>query len=332
MESAIKERYTPAILAKAMRRYDIADGHIRLLDGFESFMYEFERDERAYILRIGHSLRRSIDLIRGEVDWLNYLADGGVSVARAVTTPDGELVGLIDDGVGEQFLVTAFVKAAGKPPSEEVWDAPLFEDYGRAIGRMHALTQHYQLPNPAWRRPEWDDPSMLFAEDWLADDETAARAQYRQLIAYLKALPIDPTSYGLIHQDAHGGNFFVDEQGNLTFFDFDDCVYSWLANDIAIVLFYAVLWQDHAPEFTGHFMKHFLRGYREENQLDPRWLREIPFFLKLREIDLYTQIRRQFENYEDDPWCAHYMQGRKERINQGMPYINFDFGSLAAFL
>ena len=37
-----------------------SQNRIRLLDGFESFMYEFERGEGEYILRIGHSLRRSI--------------------------------------------------------------------------------------------------------------------------------------------------------------------------------------------------------------------------------------------------------------------------------
>jgi Ser/Thr protein kinase RdoA (MazF antagonist) len=333
MEAAIKSRYQETILNEAMRRYEIADGHIHLLDGFESFMYAFERGEKAYILRIGHSLRRNVDLIRGEVDWLNYLADGGVSVAQAVPSAAGEWVEMIDDGQGGQFLATAFVRAPGEPPSARTWDAPLFEQYGRAIGRMHARTQSYQLPDPAWKRPEWNAPDMLFAENWLLEaDDSRALAHYRQLLAHLEALPRSPGDYGLIHQDAHGGNFFVDDRGQLTFFDFDDCAYSWFSNDIAIVLFYAVQGQQDAPEFTRHFMTHFLRGYREENHLDARWLGAIPQFLKLREIDLYAQIRRQFENYWDDPWCARYMTGRQEKIDQGIPYIDFDFETLADLL
>lgn len=332
MELAIRERYTDAILQEAMARYGILPDHIHLLDGFESFMYEFERDGQAFILRIGHTLRRTSGLIHGEVDWLNYLADGGVSVARAVPSLRGDLIESIDDGQGERFLATAFVKAPGKPPSSATWDTPLFEQYGRAIGRMHALTQHYQLPDPTWKRPEWNDPEMLYVDQWLEADETAAHAQYRQLMAHLNALPVESTGYGLIHQDAHGGNFFVDQHGTLTFFDFDDCAYSWFGNDIAIVLFYAAQGQADASGFTRHFMTHFLRGYREENRLDPMWLREFPHFLKLREIDLYTVIRRQFENYEEDPWCARYMAGRKEKIDQGVPYIDFDFGTLVDLL
>jgi hypothetical protein len=67
MEKEIRERYHDGILRAAMRRFGIAERDIRLLDGFESFMYAYTRDGRDYILRLGHSRRRSPDLIRGEV-------------------------------------------------------------------------------------------------------------------------------------------------------------------------------------------------------------------------------------------------------------------------
>ena len=104
-------------------------------------------------------------------------------------------------------------------------------------------------------------------------------------------------------------------------------------NDIAIVLFYAAMWEESAGGFTKEFMRYFLRGYSRENQLDPSWLKEIPYFLKLREIDLYALIHRSFdvENL-DDPWCAGYMRGRKDFIEGNVPYIDFDFESLAEFV
>ena len=84
MEQQIRDRYSDAILQQAMRRYGIASDQIRPLDAFENFLYEFQRGPHAYILRIGHTLRRSEAMILGEVDWINYLADRGVSVARAI--------------------------------------------------------------------------------------------------------------------------------------------------------------------------------------------------------------------------------------------------------
>jgi amicoumacin kinase len=226
MEKRIKDRYNDTILQEAMRRYGIAPDRIRLLDGFESFMYEFKRDGAEYILRIGHSLRRSIPMIQGEVNWINYLAAGGVPAARAILSEDNRLVELIDDGRGEHFLATAFVKARGEHPKRADWTPHFYEAYGALMGRMHTLSKRY-TPDPSTWRPQWDDPLMLEVEQFLPPSEVITVEKYRTLIAYLRALPKGTDSYGLIHQDAHTGNLFVDEVGNLTLFDFDDCVYGW---------------------------------------------------------------------------------------------------------
>lgn len=333
MEKRIKERYHEAVLQEAMRRYDIAAGQIHLLDGFESFMYEYERDSAAYILRIAHSFRRSPALIQGEVDWINYLAAGGTSVSPAIPSANGRLVETIADGQGEHFLVTAFVKAPGQPPWEVGWTPALFETYGQLLGRMHALTKGYRVPDPVWRRPQWDDEVMLDGAKFLPASEAVAAAKLEQTVAHLRALPRDDDSYGLTHFDAHGSNLVIDGDGTITLFDFDDCCYCWFVHDIAIVLFYIVMGAEDEAGFAASFLTHFLRGYRRENRLAPRWLSEIPHFLKLREVDMYTIIHRSFdvENL-DDPWCVRYMRDRKRRIENDVPYLDLDFASLAGLL
>lgn len=324
MEKAIRERFSDDILYEVRQRYGIMPENIHLLDGFESFMYEFEREDGAYILRIGHSRRRTPDLIRGEVDWINYLAAGGAGVARAVSSANGKLVEVIDDGQDGQFLATAFVKARGGPFWQKGdWDEALMTRYGRLIGRLHALTKDYRPADPAWRRPQWDDPINSDMTRWLPESEAVLKERVQAVIGYLRSLPKDRESFGLIHQDAHAANFFVDDEGNLTLFDFDDCVYGHFAYDLAMVLFYAITNRADVAEFAPHFWRHFMRGYRQENQLDPAWLREIPHFMKLREIDLYAIIHRSWdvENIENN-WAATFMRGRRERIEQDVPYLN----------
>ncbi|MEO7839245.1 MAG: phosphotransferase, partial [Anaerolineales bacterium] len=299
MDSQIIARYNDTILHEAMQRYGIAEPQIQPLDAFESFIYEFERDGLGYILRIGHSLRKSEALIQAEVDWINYLARGGVSVARAVPSASGKLVEAIDDDQGGQFLVTAFVKAAGQPPWEAGWTPSRYENYGRLLGQMHALAVNYQ-PASASKRPEWDDISMNFIELYLPESEVGAHQAYQSVRQHINALPRDSASYGLIHQDAHQNNFFMDADGALTLFDFDDCAYSWFISDIAIVLFYISMDAEEfgfpsVHAFTQEFMTHFLRGYRQAYALDDKWLKEIPHFLKLRELELYAVVHRDFE-------------------------------------
>ena len=327
MEKHIKEKFNNTILQQAMRRYNIAKDDITLLAGFESFIYEFKQNNKAYILRIGHSHRRNINLISGEVDWINYLAQGGAAVAKAMLSADKNLVEAIDDGHGGQFLATAFKKAKGKPPSKTMWTADFFKVYGQVIGKIHALTKNYTPTHSTWYRPHWNDPTMLEVEKLLPPTESIAIEKYQQLIEYLQRLSQNKETYGLVHQDAHGGNFFVDETGHITLFDFDDCAYTWFINDIAIVLFYAVLGQQDEAAFTKEFMTHFLQGYFRENTLDMAWLEQIPYFLKLREIDLYAVIHRSFDvnNLDDNPWCKRYMHNRKTKIENDIPFIEFDF-------
>jgi len=352
MDQQIIARFSDTILHEAMHRYGIAKDQIKPLDAFESFIYEFGREGEDFILRIGHSFRKSEAFIQGEVDWINYLARGGVSVARAIPSENGNLVEVIDDAQGGQFLVTSFIKAQGQQPWVAGWTSARYENYGRLVGKMHALAVDYQ-PVPAWRRPEWNDVSMNFIELYLPESEVIARQEYISLMEHIHALPKDRTSYGLVHQDAHQNNFFMDADGTLTLFDFDDCAYSWFINDIAIVLFYISMdaeelgFKDPAS-FAHEFMTHFLRGYRQAYTLSPVWLKEIPSFLKLRELELYAVVHRDFqidgvkhwslESFKQIPgfdvnsgghmWIANFMRNRKLRIEREMPFIDYDFESL----
>jgi len=326
MEKEIRDRFNEDILAEAQRCYGIAAEKITLLDGFESFMYEFARDGGAYILRLGHSRRRSPEMIRGEVDWINYLAAGGAGVAKAVLSANGELVEEIPDGRGGVFLATAFVKAPGGPVWEMGgWTDELMVQYGRLLGRIHHLSKSY-TPNPAWKRGAWQDRNNLGLEEILPEEETAVLARYHEVMAHLITLPETADGYGMIHQDAHAGNFFVDETGNITLFDFDDCCYGHFAYDLAMVLFYAITNHPEPAKLGTHFWQQFLQGYYQENDLDRYWLRELPHFMKLREIDLYAIVTRDFDSLEEDGWVQTFMRGRKERIEQGVPYVEMEFG------
>ncbi|MCA9972281.1 MAG: phosphotransferase, partial [Anaerolineales bacterium] len=326
MEKEIRDRMHDGILSAARARYGIAADAIRLLDGFESFMYEFDKEGAAYILRLGHSRRRSPDLIRGEVDWINYLAAGGAGVARAVLSANGRLVEEIPDDGDGAFLATAFVKAPGGPLWQMGgWTDDLLVRYGRLLGRIHALSKSYAPGNPAWRRGTWRDRNNLGLEAILPPGETRVLARYTALMDHLLALPETAAGYGMIHQDAHGGNFFVDAQGEITLFDFDDCVYGHYVYDLAMVLFYAVTNRDDAAEFGPHFWRHFMTGYTQETDIDAAWLAEVPHFMKLREIDLYAITMRDFADPPADSWVGRFLHNRQARIEAGVPYLEMDF-------
>jgi len=90
--------------------------------------------------------------------------------------------------------------------------------------------------------------------------------------------------------------------------------------------------QPDRPAFTGRFLPPFFSGYREENRLDPRWLAELPHFLKLREIDLFAEILFMDGENPASPWSGRYLRGRREKIGNDVPVIDFDWSSLEGAL
>ncbi len=340
MKVEIKNRFSDDLLREAIDRYGISPDKVKLLGDFDSFVYEFERSGQNGILRISHSSKRSASLVRGELDWIGHLVQGGAAVSAATPSESGELLEELDDEHGETFLVAAFRRAEGVSPKSGEWTREITEQYGELLGRIHRLSRNYSPTNPAWLRLAWNDPVMLDVEETLSGVDGSGLdgsgldgrvlEQFRRLLTILEKLPKDKASYGLIHQDAHGENLKIDEAGRITLFDVFDCAYSWFVNDIAIVLFYAAMWEEDRSVFTQEFMRHFLEGYRRESELEASWLTAMPAFLKLREIDLYAVIRREFgSDWQDDGWNAGYMHGRKERIEAGLPYIDYDFSKLA---
>lgn len=330
MEKLIHDRYTDALKAEALRRFAVNESELKPLGGFESFLYEYPRNGESAVLRVSHTARYSLLPMLGELDFLRYLREHGANVAAPLQSPNGSWLEAIDDGQGGQFLVTAFEKAKGSHQRGD-WSDEFMQHYGETLGRLHRLSSSYQPSNPDWMRSTWDAPKAINYDDWLLGFDAEVHQKFSANLAYLRALPKDSQSYGLIHQDAHAGNFYVHE-GQITLFDFADSCYGYFVNDIAMVLFYALTGQPKADPaaFVSHFFKQFWQGYSKEFSLEKRWLSEIPYFFKLREIDLYAVIERDTTWRTDgNAWLSTYMEDRRERILNELPYVDVDFADLA---
>lgn len=329
LEKSIRERYTDCIRDEAVSRF--CGEEPEDIGGFESFIMKFRRGETELVLRLAHTIRRTPEMIRGEVQWIRYLADNGVSVADAVESRSGKLVEEIPDGAGGSFLATAFTMARGESPWKYGWDAAFSRNYGRLIGKMHALSSSYS--GRADLRPHWN--SRTLGGDMLGmipEDQKEVRSRLTFLESEALSLPVSRDSYGMVHYDAHGGNMLVSDGGGITLFDFDDSCQSWFANDIAIVLFYVVTNAPEPEKTAISFLEPFFTGYSEEFSLDPKWLLTIPLFLSLREIDLYAVIHRSMDLSNLDGWCKAFMDGRRERLVKGVPYLDLDFGRFSGLL
>ena len=254
MIKEIAQLFDEGVAREACRRFGFDD--CVSIGGFASYAYEASRDGQRYILKITHTLRRAPEYIRGELEFVGYLADNGVRTSRGVKSSSGELVEAIDAKRG-QFLAYSFERSPGGRIGAADWKPDLFTAWGRLMGRIHSLSKDFRPSEAAFRRQQWHQEDTLRLNQYIPTSETTVHENAAALFARLHALPRDRNSYGLTHGDLHHRNILLDK-GAVHAYDFDDCEYSWFASDIAIALYYAagfdgptVLapWTDMAPAF-----------------------------------------------------------------------------------
>ncbi len=324
IERAMAEASTaPAPDPRTLARLAARLGPLELVGGFENHVYrvrpsgaEEPPHSATRILRLSHVSHRTPDEIAAELAFVGYLHSHGAPVCAPLPVEGNTLE------VDGPWTAVLFEEAPGRAPEEADQGPSLFEAWGAAIGRFHRLAGSYAgPPRRAWE----DDPHLDFRARLAAEPTILRRAE--ALLGRLRALPRD-VDFGMVHGDAHAGNLRLD-RGRLRFFDFDDCAERWFAQDIAVVLFYAVLQRwipDGARERAARdFLPPFLRGYRRERPLPGKLAERLPDFLALRELVLYALLR-----HVAAPGCfpRKFLRGRQARLERGLPTLDLDFGAL----
>ncbi len=323
------------VVAEAARLYGTTLDRLRpLAGGHFSAVYEVVLKGIPCVLRIvppGDGT--DSDSFRAIHAWTAFLAEHGAPVPMPVPTPAGDLISVVSDG-DQSYTIVATTKARGvlaETLRQDQWTDAYFHNIGAVAGKIHALARSY-APDVALQRPAWDELGDLFSENQSADPIVNVRKH--EILEQIRALPKDPSTFGMIHGDFHFGNFFVDPDDgySITLFDFDDCAYGWYIFDTAILLFdILVLYEGTGTaQFAARFMRAYLKGYRTQKRLDAVWLGKLPLFLKLLEISYYALLEPTYRpgGNSGDFWVDRFMPGRRERVAEGSPYVDLDFNSL----
>ncbi len=141
---------------QAGQRYGIKPEDLKFVGRFENFVYEYRKNSLEYVLRFGHSSHQSTDQIEAEIDWITYLNDNKVPVCTPVKSDNGNLVEVIDIDGNSYFNAVAFEKASGghlDSQNPDKWPSEVIFQWGKIIGRMHALAKEYN-PGKNQRKKE----------------------------------------------------------------------------------------------------------------------------------------------------------------------------------
>lgn len=318
--------------------YGIKEGSLRRVadyEGCSNLVYEYRADGEPRILRISYRPDRGAEMIRAELDYVEYLARHGVRVARPVSSGADRLVEEISVE-GGTLPVVAFERAPGMRVPDNGYryreDAPIseyFENWGAMLGRMHALAMDYAPPDGLAPRPDWF--ALHRPGRWLASRVPERLRTVRERIAALfdeiAALPRERGAYGLIHGDFMDGNFCVDySKGNMTVFDFDDCCRFWFVFELASaweggigrVMFRPL---DERVAFMDRYMAHVMAGYNRWHTLSDDWLARLPLFVRLIHAWEFLYFAQYLDSPDPDMRAQHAYRVRC--IEDEIPYMGF---------
>lgn len=278
--------------------------------------YVLEGVSARYILKIYRDAHRSLEEIKGEVELLNILHQGGTRVSYPIHDREGRQIQSFEAAEGTRYGVL-FSYAAGKPVGEPTDEQIAIT--GREMARIHNITSVITLSHE--RRSYNHHTTLLQPIASFAPAYKDIPDEYRYLqdvaglvIDKLDSIDTSHFSYGYCHYDFMPKNFHIDEQNQLTFFDFDFAGKGFLVNDIMTYWIHFALntvLGKASKEESDRAFSVFLTAYRTIRPLSAEEESAIPY---LNPGFWIFYMGFHYEHFDD--FSTHFFTTRflKERV------------------
>ncbi|MGB3478147.1 MAG: phosphotransferase [bacterium] len=258
-------------------------------------VFRFKKSGEDHFLRFNSPSERTFEYIKAEVDFLNYLSDSDISVAKPVKSLSGNYIEKVDTSLDTYYAVV-FTALKGKQYDIENLNKSMFHTWGRALGMLHHASIGYETKH----RPSWKNHLKVISEI-LPKEEILVQKELRFVTNKLTKLSMSKMNYGLIHHDFELDNLFWN--GNhISILDFDDCDYYWYVADIAFAL--RDLFVD-VVDFNNENYLSFIEGYQTKMSIDKEVLKDLPLFRRMADLVTYAKLLRAFEGSSpegDEEW------------------------------
>jgi Ser/Thr protein kinase RdoA (MazF antagonist) len=260
-----------AIVDKALQLWGLSDACYTLVAARENAVYKVTTPSKTYALRLHRRDYHTDAELASELQWMNAIRIGGLSVPSPIHSTSGAVIQVID-GVQVDVLdwLSGETLDVVLEQSKPVKRAALFHMLGQNMAWFHNICDAWQQPD-GFTRCAWDSEGLLgdaplwdrfWENSGLSLEDRALLATFRQKAREELTTRKNELDHGLIHADFVAVNVMVSETG-LHFIDFDDGGFGYRVFELATTLLKHI----DAPDFTD-LKQALINGYTNIRPID----------------------------------------------------------------
>ncbi|PCJ16335.1 MAG: hypothetical protein COB02_16360 [Candidatus Cloacimonadota bacterium] len=294
--------------------FGIKKQDLKPLGQSEAFVYAYPKNNPSDIYRLTYSSHRSITDMEAEAEFILYLKSCGVQTMSSKYLKNDTLVSKIPCDKG-YFILSRYSYEIGVEVDLAIskkQDLELAVKWGKLFAKLHeasiGLTQ--KIDRSTILEREW-----IHAKGFVENKEILKKNE--NAIIWLKSLSKTKDNYGLIHGDLHTGNILLDDSNEIIMLDFDDCLYHFYVDDLAVVL-HAYSRSNDLEEnwniFEDDFTKTLLEAYSSVRKVPQFFYDTLENFIQLREQSLYTFYHLK-ELHLKESFQDHLLRSKKSILS-----------------
>ncbi|HFB99949.1 MAG TPA: aminotransferase class III-fold pyridoxal phosphate-dependent enzyme, partial [Phaeodactylibacter sp.] len=248
--------------------YSISPTEITQMDGYETWNFKIKTKNKKYVLKIyPHS--ENLQFLNATNAVLEKLSD---NFPKNIPAIDGKKI-ITHEVENEIYHALLLTYLEGDFLGKIKTDASLLESFGFFLGKMDNVLRSLRSPIIEARIQNWDLQHCLMNApkiNLITDHSRRRLVQYFFQEYKETVLPLQyQLRKSIIHSDANDWNVLTQNGKVTAMIDFGDIAYSYLINELAIAIPYAIFGKKNPIEAACAIIK----GYHqqlplEENELD----------------------------------------------------------------
>ncbi|MEJ5048983.1 phosphotransferase [Chryseobacterium culicis] len=239
-------------------------------------LYIVHDSKNKYVFRVYTHHWRTLLEIEEELRLLNHLKEANRQIAFPIADQSNQFIQEIEAPEGTRFGVL-FSYAKGIKTAKFSSETSFL--IGQALAKIHQSTENVELMRMSYNTQNLLKNPVLRTKEFYS--KNTSEIEFLENLSDFLTLKMENADkqhmrYGAVHLDVWFDNLHIDDEKEVTFFDFDFCGNGYLCFDISYFLFQLFTTHLNEEEYEAK-ADSFIRGYETVTKINDEEKKFLPY-------------------------------------------------------